>query len=279
MPRHKEEKDKKRRPAAAFWVGKTTDTIILVALTALLSFVMFQYRDYIKVLEDITSQELPAMPAVSPTPTSGPSASPSAVPTASPGPLWVRPDFAGKREQFDNQDIIGYLDVPDTTIRYFVTQAGDNVFYLNHNIKLEEHNAGWVFLDYDNDISKEDDNTIIYGHNMRLPIMFHDLRKFRDEEFTRSHPYFYYQTLYDDYIFEVFAVFLTDTSFSYNRVNMSEADYRKLLDRMLDISMFDLGLEVGVTDRILTLSTCSNLVDDERLVVVGKMAERRSVKR
>lgn len=278
----KKDRGRERNLGMSFFAGKTTDALVLLTLTALAVFVLFNAREYLLTKEKLQDQVF-VTPRVTQAATEPPKTEPATtpvIPTITPTETeepWVRPDFAAMREKYNNDEIIAYLDVPDTTIQYFVTQHADNDYYLTHDINKEQSNAGWVFLDNENDINRHDKNTIIYGHNMRSQIMFHDLRKYRDADFAQTHRLLYLTTLYEDFTFEVFSVFLSEAeSFMYNLVNIDDETYKDIVDKMLAKSIFDFESEVSVHDRILTLSTCSN-VGDERLVVVGKLIKKRVV--
>ena len=66
----------------------------------------------------------------------------------------------------ENEDCIGYLEVPGTTISYPVMQTRDNPdFYLNHDFNKNYSFYGTPYLSaYCN--LKKSDNLIIYGHNI-----------------------------------------------------------------------------------------------------------------
>ena len=63
-----------------------------------------------------------------------------------------------------NPDTVAFLHVENTNINYPVVQKDNNNYYLNHAFDQSRNSAGWVFLDYRNDINNLSDNTIIYGH-------------------------------------------------------------------------------------------------------------------
>ena len=81
-------------------------------------------------------------------------------------------DFKSLKEQ--NSDTVCYLKVSGTKIDYVVVKGEDNSFYLNHNFNKEYNSAGWIFMDYHNNLV-DDRNIVIYGHNMRDGSMFGSL--------------------------------------------------------------------------------------------------------
>ena len=61
-----------------------------------------------------------------------------------------------------NTDIKGWIQVNGTSIDYPFVQTNDNKYYLNHSLDKSKNSAGWVFLDYRNNLSLQEKNTIIY---------------------------------------------------------------------------------------------------------------------
>ena len=49
-------------------------------------------------------------------------------------------------------------------INYPFVQTSDNDYYLNHSFNKKYNDAGWVFMDYRNNASNFDKNTILYAH-------------------------------------------------------------------------------------------------------------------
>lgn len=79
------------------------------------------------------------------------------------------------------------LDFPLFEIKKVVVKGDDNDFYLRHDFKKKYNFAGWVFLDYRNEVSDEEKNFVIYGHNMRDgKTMFSPLLKMLDTNFLKD---------------------------------------------------------------------------------------------
>lgn len=176
------------------------------------------------------------------------------------------------RKLYDNEDIVGYLKIDGTTIDYPVVQAKDNNFYLSHDINKKLSPNGAIFLDYENNILQDDKNTVIYGHNMRKNIMFHDLRKFLDEKFYQEHKYITFNTLYKKQNFEIFSFYKTDINFYYIQVIFKNDDeFFSLVKSMKEKSIYKTEADVKIEDRIITLSTCTNEDENTRIVLNARL--------
>ena len=60
-----------------------------------------------------------------------------------------------------------------------------------------------------------------------------------------------------------------DTSDTYLISFANDEEYQKFLDMTKDTAAYDTGVDVGVDDRIVTLSTCTAASDNHRFVVRG----------
>lgn len=94
-------------------------------------------------------------------------------------------DFQKLQER--NKDVIGWLYIPDTTIDEPILKGASNDTYLRTDIDNQSKTAGQVFIDEINSKDFTDDNTIIYGHNMRNGTRFHDLRYYVEKDFYNQH--------------------------------------------------------------------------------------------
>ncbi len=190
------------------------------------------------------------------------------------GPSEFSVDYPGLREI--NDEIVGWIRVPDTTINYPIMQTGDNEYYLTHTFERNTNIAGSIYLDYRSAADFSDRNTIIYGHHIKNGKMFADLRHYTDEGFYREHPIIYLNTPEEGNVeYEIFSFYLTgnyrDTyGDTYTYQFADDKAYQEYLDMAVSQSQYDTGVDVSTDDSIITLSTCTNRTDDERYIVHAK---------
>ncbi|WP_353892730.1 class B sortase [Proteinivorax hydrogeniformans] len=167
-----------------------------------------------------------------------------------------------------NEDIVGWIKIPETKINYPVVQAEDNDYYLERNFNREWNPGGAIFMDFRNTVEDLGKNTVIYGHRMRDGSMFENLKRYKSQEFANEHRYIKLDTLYDETKWKVFSVYITDTDFNYIETDFdNDEEYQDLLDEIRRRSIIEMDIDVGVENKILTLSTCDYTFDDARLVV------------
>lgn len=198
-------------------------------------------------------------------------------------PAWVQPKY---RELYNqNNDFVGWITVPNTAINHPVMQSDDNEYYLRRDFYKNYLRRGTVFMDYRNDPENLNVNTILYGHNYLDSTMFSDLEKYKDIEFYKTAPVIEFNTIYADHKWKVFAVFLTTASpeldnnyvFNYIYPFMTESSFEEFIDEVAKRSLYDTGVEVLPTDKILTLSTCTRDMDitskqeNARCVVMARL--------
>ena len=71
-----------------------------------------------------------------------------------------------------NKDVKGWIQVNGTNINYPFVQTSNNDYYLTHSFNRDYNSAGWIFMDYRNNINNLDKNTILYGHSRLDKTMF-----------------------------------------------------------------------------------------------------------
>ncbi|MGN0520203.1 MAG: class B sortase [Candidatus Fimenecus sp.] len=185
-----------------------------------------------------------------------------------------------------NYDFVGWITVPNTAIDLPVYQGEDNDFYLRRDANKEYLRRGSIFMDYRNSVSEFNRNTILYGHNYLDSTMFSDLEKYKDIAFYQTAPVIEFNTIYKDYQWKVFAVFLTTASpeldngyvFNYIYPFMTEENFVDFIDEVQTRSLYRTGVDILPSDKILTLSTCTrdldlseNKQEDARLVVMARL--------
>lgn len=193
-----------------------------------------------------------------------------------------------------NNNLVGWLSIPGTEMDTAVLQGSDNDYYLKRDFyeryttETIATNYGNIYLDYrcsnTDDISK---NMVIHGHTTGrsdgIPKQsFRSLYDYRDMKHFIENPLIKYSTLYREYTFKICAVFLSSTMpkddngyfFNYIYPDMSESNMVGYIEQVKQRMLYDTGVSLEPTDKVITLSTC--IYDygksvDTRLVVVGRL--------
>lgn len=176
-----------------------------------------------------------------------------------------------------NNDMVGFIEIPGTTIKYPVVQSTYEAnFYLRRAFNKQYATCGTIYVREACDVNKPSDNVTIYGHKMRNGTMFADLHLFKDKDFWEANRYIYFDTLTELHTYEIFAVFQTTAnqgdSFNYHLFDdaKNEADFDNFVSKCLSLAYYDTGIVPEYGDKLITLSTCDKDIEDGRLVVVAR---------
>ncbi len=194
----------------------------------------------------------------------------------------VHRDILGKYKNIynENQDLAGWLTIEGTDIDYPVMQCEDDDFYLSHNFYRETDKYGCLYVKSMADLNTPGTNFIIYGHNMKDGSMFGGLDQYQNEDFYQEHTHIFFDTLYEERIYEVMAVFSfqlyrEEQSFQYYKFYQAdtEAEFMDFYENIHRLALYDTGVTASFGDTFLTLSTCADKGVDRRFVVVAKRAD------
>lgn len=176
-----------------------------------------------------------------------------------------------------NSEIIGYILIPDTKVSYPIAYSNDELKYLNYDVRNYKSRAGAIFLEPTDYPDFEDTSNIIHGHNMINDTMFGQLNEYvDDEEFFKNHSYFYIYTYDHVYLYRIFcADTIEDGSTTYRLSFSSNASLMRYIQDRIEASEFAPAITPTQTDRIITLSTCSNYGETLRTVVQAYCVDRK----
>ena len=164
-------------------------------------------------------------------------------------------------------------------IDYPVMQTpADPNYYLKHDFERNYTDYGFSFMQADCDALAPSDNLIIYGHNMKDGSMFADLAKYRSKDFWQSHKTVWFDTALGSSAYEVFAVIHTTVqadaadAFPFYRFvdAASTEEFADYVSACKARALYDTGISAEYGDKLLTLSTCDNITDNGRLLVIAK---------
>lgn len=180
-------------------------------------------------------------------------------------------DYARYREL--NQDVIGWISVPNTRIEYPIVHGTDNEYYLTRTVEGEESKAGSVFMDFRNVDMNDDKHVILYGHNMRNGSMFHDLQQYKREDFfqnNRDIKLYYGNT---EMRFEIYAAYIVNIDNDFIKTSFStDKQFLQYMNNYRGLSKWEPkpSVELNKDDQILTLATCTYEYDNSRFVVQAR---------
>ncbi len=178
-----------------------------------------------------------------------------------------------------NEDTVAYIRMRGTNIKYPIVQTNNNDYYLTHSLDKSENKAGWVFLDYRNNINDLDDNTIIYGHARLDGTMFGSLKNALSKDWQNDPDNYviFISTPKENMIFQIFSIYTIKSEGYYITTNFnSNSSKQEWINTMKKRNIAKIDTEVDINDKILTLSTCQNYKDG-RIVVQAKLIKRQKI--
>lgn len=170
-----------------------------------------------------------------------------------------------------NKDIIGWIKIENTNINYPILKDDDNLKYLKYSFDGKYNKNGSIFTLNDNPF--QDNETIIYGHNMRSGLMFSELSKYMNEEFLNEHLNFEIYTKNANYKATIFSCYSIGVNKEENNIKL--LDFQEEIEYYKNVSKYSID-NIGEIEKIVKLSTCSYLNNhttptDQRYYIVAKL--------
>ena len=257
-------------------------TLVLLGSLAGMGYRQLQYREGEKVYQEAEELvQLPDLETIETVPVEEkpveqqPAASESAA-AEEPAPVYIDPyaqsladmDFVALREQ--NTDVLGWIVIPNTKVSYPLVQGEDNDYYLNHTWRKTRSVVGAIFMEQQSSADLTDFNTIIYGHRMNNRSMFGRLLDYKKQSYWQDHPRFYITDDSGTHTYEIFAAYEPAVGSTPYCIRFSnDTEKQTFINYGLEHSVIETGVVPEVTDRIVTLSTCTGNGHATRWVVQG----------
>lgn len=160
------------------------------------------------------------------------------------------------KEEYNNEDIVGIINIVGTEMQEIVLQGEDNEFYLNHNINKKFDIKGSIYLDYRVKID-DSKKKIVYGHNSKnLKVPFKILDNYYDYDFYKDHEYIELITDKEIQKYQIFSVFVETKDWDYMKINFNNDEWYEHLVKLKSKSLYETNVKVDQDDEILILQTC-----------------------
>ena len=173
-----------------------------------------------------------------------------------------------------NEDVIAWLELPDSAINYPVVQGADNEYYLEHLFNKEVNHSGAVFMDYRSNSQFKDKFTPIYAHHTNNGSMFYDLERYKDQAYYDTHTMLNLYTETDRYHLYPIAGRVMDGSTAFIQLEFYDnEEYENYINDLISISTFKSHSYFDINDQIILLSTCTDDYYNSRYVLICKVVK------
>ena len=176
-----------------------------------------------------------------------------------------------------NNQTKGWIQVNGTNINYPFVQAKDNKYYLTRSFDKSYNDAGWLFLDYRNNINNLEKNTIIYGHSRLDKTMFGTLKNILKSSWVKNTDNYIVKlsTQTHNTLWQVFSVYRIPTTSDYLQIDFeTNEEFNNFANMLLKRSDYNFNTKVNENDKILTLSTCAD--NDKKVVLHAKLIKKEA---
>ncbi len=164
-----------------------------------------------------------------------------------------------------NQDVVGWIYIKDTDINYPILQTTDNEYYLKKSIYKTYSSCGSIFLDYNTKSDFSEQNSVIYGHNLKNQKMFADLAKvYRGELGNKIDIEIYTEQSFKKY--SIFACYMEEPNINVIQKNWNQEQKNNFIDTAIQKSNIEFTSDIDYNKNIVTLITCDS-TGKKRIIV------------
>ena len=147
----------------------------------------------------------------------------------------------------------------------------ENNYYLKHSFDKKYNSNGAIFTT--NIFPFKDDETIVYGHNMKNGSMFSNLGKYLNKEFLDLHSKYKIYTVDKNYEATIFSVYSIGVNEEMQNLKLLNFDER--VKYYKNISKYKIEYNENI-NKIVKLSTCSYLnaktrPTDQRYYIIASL--------
>ena len=166
--------------------------------------------------------------------------------------------FDYNKAKKENNETIGAIYIPKTSIMFPIVKHSDNSYYLTHTFYKNYSIRGAIFMDFNQTF--DDLHTMIYGHNLSSGDMFSELTNYSNLNYAKNHKYIYIWIKDKRHKYEVFSSFVTArTDYETYKIAYNNTDaYKNWLSKIKLKSAIKYDLKPDVNKNTVTLSTCTD---------------------
>ncbi len=165
-----------------------------------------------------------------------------------------------------NPDVFAWIKIDNTNINYPILQGSTDEYYLRKDINGKYNIAGSIFVDATTSKEFSDDNTVIYGHNMKNGKMFADLLKIYNGDLGNNVEIKIF-TKEGLYKYKVISTYVVEPNLSLVEKNFSEETKQEYINNAIEKSNIKFEDQTSeIESNLITLITCDK-INTSRVVV------------
>ena len=170
-------------------------------------------------------------------------------------------------------ELSAWLRSDATGIDYPVMHGKDNEYYLTRLYDGTYNVNGSIFVDYRNTGVLTDDNTVIYGHNMKNHGMFNPLNEYKSQSFYDDNPTMMLCTSEGDLTVDLICGTVEDGNDEFVQFDFDNFEEMcSYVDRLKARSTFKCDVVLQPGDRLVSLCTCTYETFNARYMLVGRVS-------
>ena len=170
-----------------------------------------------------------------------------------------------------NEECYAWIAIEGTNMSFPLLQPSEDLaWYLSHNFWGEDDDNGCIYTEYYNNTDFQDPNTVIYGRNTES--RFGMLHQYQDRSFFDEHREIKIYLADRVLTYEIFAAYTYDDrhlimTYDFWDANVFSGYLSDVFSQRQMDAFIDDTVEVGVDDRIITLSTGVTGQSEKRYLV------------
>ena len=190
--------------------------------------------------------------------------------------LVVRDEMTALQEE--NEDVIGQLVIDGLLSELVVLR--NNTYYLNHNAMGTYSGYGTVFADENLTLRNPPENILLYGRTSTEGKCFAPLKSYISEgiDFAGRYAFMSFKSPYEDARYVIAAIVTASSDpgaadyFDYRKLTFdTDVEMLSFAEEAIGRSKYIFGVGIKATDRLLTLVTLSDGMDQSSIVIVCRM--------
>ena len=164
-----------------------------------------------------------------------------------------------------NEDVIAWIKIEGTYINYPIMQGETDEYYLRKDINKKYNIAGSIFVDASTKSDFSDDNTVIYGHNMKNGRMFSNLLDIYNGKYGKD-IYVEIYTKEGMNKYKVMASYIEKPTLPLIQKNFTDEEKENYINNAIEKSKIEFNCNRDFSKSIITLITCDT-INTKRVVV------------